>query len=210
MMNLRRTRSIAVLLAGALLAAWVPAGSSQAQTPTPAPTNPVPAPTPIPISQVTLSAVSASSTYTLGTPIGIAITLTNNSAGALGLSTIVDGNLVVTSVTRDGVAVPTAPSVTNFDNGFRSALSDSLTSVPAGGSVTMSWTTSFNQSIGGEALKDTDFTGNDIGTGVFYDLSQPGNYSITFHYQYKGPTGRFSGTVFTGRTNAVTVTFNVV
>ena len=213
-----RTNLFAILAIGALLAAWLPASASQVQPASQQPTGitavpspaPVPAPTPFPISLVKLSAAASANSYPMGTPIGIAATLTNRSGGPLGLSGIVDGNLVITSVTRDGARVATVPTMTNYLNGFPAALSDSLASVPAGGSLSMTWTSDFNQSLGGEALLGTVFTGAAIGSSTYYDLSLPGTYTITFHYRYKGPTSSFPGTVFRGKTNSVKVTFNVV
>lgn len=209
-----RTCFFTALAAGSLLALGLSAGTAlglPAQTPDAVPpAAPVPAtPIPVPAATVRLTATSAASSYSAGSPIGIAIALTNTSAGNLGLSTIVDGNLVVTSVTRDGQAVATVPTYASFDDGFSSALANSLVSVAAGSSVTMDWTSDFNQSFGGEGLLNTAYTGAEIGTGTYYDLSKPGSYAITFHYLYRGPTGRFPDTVFAGPTNSVTVRFSV-
>jgi len=157
-----------------------------------------------------LTAAATANTYSVGSPIGIAATLTNHSGGALGLSNIVDGNLRITSITRDGARVATVPTMTNYLNGFPAALSSSLSSVAAGGSVSIAWTSDYNQTFNGEGLLATVFNGSAIGKSTYYDLAQPGNYVITFHYKYRGPTGGFPGTVFTGKTNSVSVTFNVI
>ncbi|MCB1034915.1 MAG: hypothetical protein KDD47_13895 [Acidobacteria bacterium] len=165
---------------------------------------------PVPVTLVRLSAATTASSYTAGTSIGIVATLTNRSGQALGLSNIEDGNLVVTSVTLGDAVVASLGSMTNYEDGFPLALSGSLVSIANGGSLSIPWSSDFVQDFGGEGLKATAYTGADIGTSTYYDLSQPGTYKVTFHYKYKGPTSSFPGTVFTGKTNSVTVTFTVV
>jgi hypothetical protein len=218
MMKNSRTIFFATLAVGALLLAWLPNGpalglpqpptTTSGPRPVPAPT-PVPAPVPAP--QVKLSATTSANSYSAGQPIGIAATLTNASTQSLGLSSLVDGNLIISSVARrDGSTIRTVATMTNYYDGFPTALSGSLAAVHPGGSVTATWTSDFNQAVGGEALLATTYSGALIGSGSYFDLSQPGTYSITFHYQYKGPTASFPGTVFTGKTNSVTVTFTIL
>lgn len=197
--------SLAALLLALMPAAAGPAPSSTQQpAPTAAPDVPVPAPS------VKLSASPVADSFSSGSSIGIAVTLTNQGPSAVGLSNIVDGNLVITAIVHeDGSSVATVPTMTNYLNGFPAALSSSLVSVAPGSSLALTWTSDFNQTFGGEALLENKYTGADIGPGTYYDLSKPGSYAITFHYHYQGPTSSFPGTVFKAKTNSVTVRLHV-
>ncbi len=216
-MNTRTGKSLfAVLAIGALLGTPLttpaaegnpPAQQADRATATPAP-NPVPIPVPNPL--VTLSAAPTAATYPAGTAIGIVATLTNQSNQPLGLSGLVDGNLVIASISRGDAGVATLGTWTNYSDGFPLALSRSLVSVAPGGSLSILWSSDFVQDFGGEGLKTTFYNGNLIGSSTYYDLSRPGTYTLTFHYQYKGSTASFPGTVYTGKTNSVSVTFTVV
>lgn len=216
-MKTRTGKSLfAVVVIGALLATpltipaaegGLPAQQTDRATAT---ATPSPAPTPVPHPLVTLSAAPTASTYPAGTAIGIVATLTNQSGQNLGLSGIVDGNLVITSFSSGDADVATLGTMTNYHDGFPLALSRSLVSVAPGGSISILWSSDFVQDFGGEGLKATVYTGSFIGTSTYHDLSRPGTYTITFHYKYPGPTSSFPGTVFTGKTNSVSVTFSVV
>ena len=216
-MNTRTGKSrFAVLVIGALLATPLttpaaegdpPAQQADRATAAPAP-NPVPTPVPTPL--VTLSAATTAATYPSGTAIGIVATLTNQSNQPLGLSGLVDGNLVITSISSGDADVATLGTMTNYHDGFPLALSRSLVSVAPGGSLSFLWSSDFVQDFGGEGLKATVYNGSFIGTSTYYDLSGPGTYTLTFHYKYRGPTSSFPGTVFTGKTNSVSVSFTVV
>jgi hypothetical protein len=187
----------------AILFSWGAGGV--AQTP-----HPAPAPTPVPLMKVTLSAVPSASTYNLGDTVVVDWVLTNQSSISVGLSDRTDGNIVVTSFTRNGVGVPALPTISRYEDGFATALASSLRSVAPGGSLSSPWTSDANQEVGGEALLAVRYSRLDRGDGSYYSLAAPGTYSLTFYYQYRGPTSTFPGTVFLGKTNSVTVTFTVL
>lgn len=172
--------------------------------------SPSPAPTPIPVAQVKLSAVPSSSSYNLGDSVVITLTLTNQSLTSLGLSSLVDGSVIVTSFTHNGGPIPTMATVTSYGDGFPAALAQSLRSVAAGSSLTYQWTSDFNQELGGQGLLRVRYSGDSEGAASYSSLAAPGTYSLTFYYQYSGPTNTFPGTVFLGKTNSVTVTFTVL
>lgn len=182
-------------------------GASTMSTPTaiavqPAPVQPVP--------RITLAAVPSASSFSLGTPVALTLSLTNRSQTSIGLSNFIDGNIVLTAFSRNGQPVPSLPTFSTYGDGLPSALQNSLLLVAPNASISAVWTSNFNQELGGEGLLSITFTGADFGQGGYFSLAAAGSYSLTFYYQYKGPTAGFPGTVFTGKTNSVTVTFTVI
>ena len=165
---------------------------------------------PVPLNAVKLSATPSAPSYLVGEPVAISISLHNQSAGALGLSNLVDGNIVISSFKRDSGPVSSVASATSYADGFAPTLGATLRSVGSGSTLSMAWTSDPNTSLGGEGLRATSYTGVAEGKSLFFSLVTPGTYTLTFHYQYPGPTAGFPGTVFTAKTNSVTVTFTVI
>lgn len=210
MSKLKAFNSLIAAVSFALLA-----GIAVGSAPIMAQVNPVPAPPPVPVQplplpSVRLTASASAASYPLGAPVTLNINLTNRSATAVGLSNILHGSIVVTSFTRNGVAVPTKPAATEYDDGFAKALSSSLQSIAVGSTLSFPWKSRWNQELNSPVLLTVAYTGDSQGVGTFFALNAPGSYSVSLYYQYTGPKGSFVGTVFTGRTNSVTVTFTVI
>ncbi len=161
--------------------------------------------------KVDLSAAPSKPSYYSGEPIILDLTLTNRSGSAVGLSDMILGNIVLTSIQRDGTRVLTVASNSGFGDGFGPELDTSLVSVPKNGTLKTEWRSSYHDDLAGDALLTSQYTpGQSRGASVFHSLAQPGTYTLTFHYKYPGPTTSFSGPVFKGKTNSVTVTFTVM
>ncbi len=225
-MNINTAKSIRVLLALALTVCWVSlgpptlaqndedarAGRATSIIVNPSPGTPVISPIqPTAFFKVDLSAAASQPSYYSGEPIVLDLTLTNRSGSAVGLSGMILGNIVLTSIQRDGTRVLTVVSESSFGDGFGPELDTSLVKVPKNGTLNTEWRSSHHDDLFGDALLTSQYTANEsTGASLFHSLAQAGTYTLTFHYKYKGPTSSFSGTVFKGKTNSVTVTFTVM
>lgn len=213
------TKTLTLACAGGLLVALAmtaPARLAMAQTSkpgsVPAPpaapvTGPIKGQPTLPSGCVTLTVMPAQSGNPVGQQIMLGVTLINQCGTMVGLSNIPDGNLQVTSVTRDGVAVSAQPVALHFDDDLATTLGLSLTPVGPGASVSFPWLSSKDQTIGGQALLTMQLSSQVQGSA--FDLSAPGSYTVSLVYQYVGPTGSFPGPVYTGTSNVASVTFTV-
>lgn len=161
-----------------------------------------------PAARVALSAKPSLSSYTLGQPVTINITLTNQSGAALGLSSLIDGNIAGVTLTRDGGAVNVRQTTIDYEESLDTLLGQSLRTVANGGTLSTSWESSNDSLLGGQSLQAVGFKAADHEVTLF-DLSFPGTYKLSFYYQYPAPTAGLPGTVYTGRTNTVTVSFKI-
>lgn len=191
---------IALFSLGLLAATWFLGGGMM---------NPAMAQTPAPAARVTLTAAPGQASYPLGQPVTIHLTLTNQSGTALGLSPLIDGNIAGVTLSRDGGPVNVRKTTIDYEESLDTLLGQSLRSVPIGGTVSTSWESSNDSLLGGQSLQAVGFKAADHEVTIF-DLSFPGTYTLSFYYQFPGSTSGFPGTVFTGRTNTVKVTFKVI
>jgi hypothetical protein len=202
-----RSFGLAACAALALLAAG--SGAIMAQ---PIMTQPTPSPVPIqpqPIQRVTLSAVPLQSTFALGQAVTLNLTLKNTGPSALGLSNLLAGNLHITAATRNGIAVRPRATSTSYEEDLAAALGTSLSPVAPNGTLAVAWKSENDKVGGGQALTAVAFAADADHQTLFFNLDSPGTYQVSFYYQYPGPTAGFAGTVFTAKTNTVTVSFNV-
>ena len=161
-----------------------------------------------PSARVVLAAKPSRSTYALGQPVTINITLTNQSGAALGLSPMIDGNIAGVTLTRDGGPVNVRKTTIDYEESLDTLLGQSLSSVANGGTLSTSWESSNDSLLGGQSLQAVGFKAADHDVTIF-DLSFPGSYKLSFYYQFPASTTGLPGPVFTGRTNTVTVGFKV-
>jgi hypothetical protein len=163
---------------------------------------------PIPLPKVTLNGVSLQSLYQVGDEVQLRLTLTNQSFAPTLLSGLVEGNLRVVSLTRDGVAVPTSSSAARTYEGLALVLEHSLTSVPPGGQLTVPWSSNPSLALGGETLTTVALASDGRHTSMGFSVDAPGDYELRVIYQYAGTVPPNSG-VFTDRTNVAGIRFSV-
>ncbi|MCB1058302.1 MAG: hypothetical protein KDD11_22610 [Acidobacteria bacterium] len=175
-------------------------------TPSPA----VAAPAPVPLATVVLTGAASSSTYQAGDPVVINLALTNRSGQAVTVSPIVEGNVRVLSLTRDGVDVPYVSAEIDLEDGHDHYLTGTMVSLAAGARIDLNaWHSQYDETLGGEALGSPTFSNSGIYMIQLHSLTDPGNYELMVTYQYAGPTTGIPVDTFTRRTNNASIKFTV-
>ncbi len=202
-------RTILLLLVAVAVAAS--ATYVEAQSTVTGPTNPIPpggGQTIAPSGSVTLRATPAQPSFTAGSPITIALSLVNNGGTSVALSNAIEGNVVVTSFTRDGAPVALRTTAFDPDDDLATILGQRLTPVSPGGTLSLTWSSANDVDLGGQALQSVavQSAGN---VATIYGVNAPGSYTLSLYYQYAGTGGGSSSPLYLGPTNVATATFTV-
>jgi hypothetical protein len=156
---------------------------------------------------IELSIASAKASYAAGERIDLTITLTNDGQAAGGLSSMIEGNLTVVSMTRDGAGVTPETRTILIDEELGAALALSLASVAPGDAVTGPWQSGADGN-GGRALRTVvlDASGP---SARLYSVSQPGAYELRVRYRYAGATPASGAAPLAGESNEAVVSFTI-
>ncbi|MSP60748.1 MAG: hypothetical protein EXR72_10475 [Myxococcales bacterium] len=130
--------------------------------------------------------------------VDFAAVLTNHSNHEITVSRYALGNIHVESLTRNGVAIEPGYSVIAFSEDPRARQTQALVVVPPGGTATFT--------IYGP--KGLVFDQTDVPTVALFSPQGPGQFSVTFSYQYRGPDEGHPN-VFHARVKAPPVGFQV-
>lgn len=152
-------------------------------------------------------AATASGPFALGQPVVIELQLTNVSTKPMAVSEVIDGNINVSSFTRDGGAVPTRTSFVVFDDDLPFAQRRNLRVLAPGESTILFWRSSRDVPLNGQAIHAVTAKKKDVNQ-TSYSIASVGTYRVSLRYQYQGAKAK-GQPVFKGRTNQVDLTFTV-
>jgi len=157
-----------------------------------------------------LLTAAAKSTYAQGEAINIHLILMNIGGQSVLLSDLIDGNIKITALSRNGLAVPIRRSDIDYDEDFRFLLNQSLKLVSPGQQLAMvPWSSRNDSVLGGQALRTVQFGSQDNHLALFHSVSLPGKYALSLVYEFPVPSTTDSQ-LFRGATNEVTVAFSIV
>ena len=159
-----------------------------------------------PAKNVTLTADSAKTVYATGEPIDISLTLTNTGTSVVNLSRLLDGNITISSLTRNGAVVPAASEDIRYEMDLATILKDSVVAVNPGQDVSIRLTSYSYDKLGGQVLRTVKYQPSDRHKALLRQVNQPGSYNLALVYKYAGPS---SPGVFSSETNVAHIAFTV-
>ncbi|MCI4064612.1 VWD domain-containing protein [Micromonospora sp. R77] len=148
--------------------------------------------------------------YATGDAVRLTFTVTNSTGAACGLATAPDGTVQVTSVRRDGRDLAPFLGRSFHDDGIGAAATAGLTTVPPGGTATVSLTgVRVHPGTGAGDVVLRSVAANPDGTGLdtLWPVGAPGRYEVTAGYAALPVTGATN--LCAGATFLRTVTFTV-
>lgn len=141
-----------------------------------------------PVSSIDLTVLSTQPQFSVGEPVRLTLALKNNSADTVALQTTVPGCFRILSVTRDGQAVSGRTTPIFYVVPLLAQFSDGFVSVKRGAGLQVAYASQRDYALPSapESLYSVDY--NSAAPEItYYSLSQPGDYVVTFQYQYPGP-----------------------
>jgi len=159
---------------------------------------------------VDLDASSDKQSYTTDEEINLSISLNNLGKVETCLSDLGSGSIKFTSFTRDGEPVGTRSVPANYIESFSKLLEISLEPIDPGEELSIMLSSENDPGLGARALTTTTLE-KDTDTGIvtFYNVEEPGEYSLEISYEYLGPKSSDCRRVFGGPTNTANITFAV-
>lgn len=167
-----------------------------------------PQPPPAASPAVTLTVAPVAPRFSPGEPIELAIELQNAGAVATRVSPIVDGNLRIVSLERDGAAVSATEATISYSTSLRTVLAQSLVALAPGARARATWTTRFDGDQNLPALQVVHYDPEGVHRVQSYGVGAPGTYTMHVIYRFGNPWTQ-PADVFTGETNVAKVTFVV-
>lgn len=175
----------------------------------PLPSSPMMA-VPVPLPAIQLAGSASSTLYNVGDPVLIYLTLLNPGNQAVSISPVIEGNVQILSLTRDGVAVPAYRSELDLEDDYDQYLSSSLVTLAAGATLSLNtWHSDLDLVHAGQAIGSPVFSATGAHVVQMHSLTVPGNYRLVVTYQYAGPTTGIPANTFTRRTNNATIKFTI-
>jgi hypothetical protein len=150
---------------------------------------------------------SAQSTYAPGTDIQLTFRVTNNTATSCQVSTIPDGAVLFTTVTRDGNPVPWQSSSAEYRAGYGDMLAANLTTLQPGGhaDITVRAVASTDPAKA-VPLRTVSPLPTSEGLVTAWQLGPTGRYTVSADYAVPRPPG---SSVCAGATGTASVAFTV-
>lgn len=158
--------------------------------------------------RIELSAASSKTTYSAGERIEIELKIENTGDVDTAVSALVEGNIRMVSVERDGVFVPTRTVAIRPDDDLGSQMQQQLRTLAPGQSVTITWYSILDRPQSGRSLETVTYLPAARDQVSSHLVSVPGSYEVRFFYLYTGPLGTVPN-VFQARSNEVALAFTV-
>jgi hypothetical protein len=138
---------------------------------------------------VTLSVTASKSAYAHGETIQLAPVVRNQGTTSVRISGSSTGTIRLTSIKKNGVAVPHRETAIDFDDDLKTLLEQSLQSLKPGGVIALTPLSSSNDTLlGGQALVVVVYQSNGKNRAAYYLVGAPGAYEVTLQYQYPAST----------------------
>lgn len=157
---------------------------------------------------VTLTVAPVAPRFSPGAPIEFVLELQNAGAVATRVSPLVEGNLRIVSLERDGAPIGASEATVSYSTSLRTVLAQSLVALAPGARARASWTTRFDGDQNLPALQVVHFDPEGVHRGQSYGVGAPGAYTMHVIYRFGDPWTQ-PADVFTGETNVAKVTFVV-
>ncbi|SBT43197.1 hypothetical protein [Micromonospora auratinigra] len=154
-----------------------------------------------------LTVTASQPSYRPGERVELRIRLTNPHAAGCRLSRVAAGGLSVSSLTRDGAAVPPTIGTAHFYRDFGGYLAENLVTVPPKGSVEFTLPAD-PQGPAGSALTTAAPDGRGGATLTWWPVDRPGAYRVTLRY-LRPPASDLPADPCTTATGAGEVRFEV-
>jgi hypothetical protein len=148
--------------------------------------------------------------YATGDTVRLTLTVTNSTGAACGLATAAEGTVQVTGVRRDGHELVPVLGRSFHDDGLGAAATARLTTVPPGGTATVSLAgirVHAGSAAGDVVLRSVAATPEGTGLDTLWPVGVPGRYEVTAGYAALPVTG--AANLCAGTTALRTATFTV-
>lgn len=158
--------------------------------------------------KIMLSVSSDKSTYGAGEEIRFTLQLSNTGDVESCASNLVEGNIRVVSLTRNGEEVTTRSAPISFIEHLSLLLEKSLAVLRPGESLDIAMASWVDPGLEKQALRTVALSKSES-VATFYDVDAPGDYNLTFVYEYPGTSSPDCPDVFQGETNQDGIVFTV-
>ena len=153
-----------------------------------------------------LALASSRATYASGTPVVLTVSLTNGGAQVIRVSHLLESNIRIVSLTKDGAAVIQNELDMDTDVDLRVLAADRLVDLAPGASTNLTWTASDEGPQGQLALFWGTVAADGTLQGRFAPVVEPGHYTLSAVYLYAGAA---DSSVFTDSSTVGQVSFDI-
>ncbi len=159
--------------------------------------------------KITLSVSTDKSPYRAGEEIRLALRLDNTGDVTSCVSNMVEGNIRIVSLTKNGEAVSTRSAPISFIEHLSLILEKSLAALLPRESLDIPMSSRVDSGFEKQALRTVALSeGQSVAT--FYDVEAPGEYDLSLVYEYPAASSPDCADVFAGETNRAETSFTIV